>query len=682
MFLLRLAWRDFVADKLLWGLSAAAVALGVAVVISGDIVKSALLRALSSSEDAQMMWAGMTDQLDSNLTAIGLAITLAAGFIVFNAFSISVARRRRRLATLRAVGMTRSQVLRLALIEALLTGGIGVVLGLAAGPILGRLTIAAITSVTPEGLLLFVPGPPSTAVMIRAAALGLAISILAALVPAIQATRVSPIAARRPREAGGIERSRARVGWAALAVMLLILIYLRTAPPGATLEPPWDVRVALLFAALWLALVLLITGVAAGVVGGWVRGPLRWLAGASGVLVADNLKRARRRVTLTVVSLTLALALVVGLTGFTHFTFEFLMRPTIDRADGLGAWVVTRMDPLAGMSAYRDLERITLLDTEVETVRALTGGEGVVTEIRYSSVPELSFFGDNFFSYVVEPEETTSASDWLFEFDQGDWDSARSLMEEGCGVLVMPSVAAEMGASFGDVVGVTGASGIVECTVAGIGTSFMTGSVIGTTDRSQFDATETMFLIVIPRLGADRLALEDDLQTLTPELSITVMRDVTVASNEMIEQIPLVFNGMAVLAVLAAGLGVVNTLTASVVERRGEFGLFRAVGATRRQLRGVVTGEAALMAALGAAIGIVAGLGIAVIIPTVYGANGWGIRNLDHWAAAMEGVRAALAIGLFGWLVAVLIGALAGLLTAQAMLRRRRLVDELQAERH
>ncbi len=88
------------------------------------------------------------------------------------------------------------------------------------------------------------------------------------------------------------------------------------------------------------------------------------------------------------------------------------------------------------------------------------------------------------------------------------------------------------------------------------------------------------------------------------------------------------------------------------------------------------------MASLGAAIGIVAGLGIAVIIPTVYCVNGWGIRDMDHWAAAMEGVRAALPIGLFGWLVAVVIGALALLLTAQGMLRRRLLVDELQAERH
>ncbi len=111
-----------------------------------------------------------------------------------------------------------------------------------------------------------------------------------------------------------------------------------------------------------------------------------------------------------------------------------------------------------------------------------------------------------------------------------------------------------------------------------------------------------------------------------------------------------------------------------------EFDLFRAVGATLRQLRRVVTGEAALMSALGATIRIVAGLGIAVIIPTVYGGNSWGIRDLDHSAAAADAVRGALPIGFIGLLIAISIGALAGLITAQGTLRSRRLVDELQAE--
>ncbi len=81
-------------------------------------------------------------------------------------------------------------------------------------------------------------------------------------------------------------------------------------------------------------------------------------------------------------------------------------------------------------------------------------------------------------------------------------------------------------------------------------------------------------------------------------------------------------------------------------------------------------------------IGIIAGLGIAVIIPTVYGGNSWGIRDLDHTAAAADAIREALPIGVIGLMIAISIGALAGLLTAQGMLRRRRLVDELQAEGH
>ena len=50
---------------------------------------------------------------------------------------------------------------------------------------------------------------------------------------------------------------------------------------------------------------------------------------------------------------------------------------------------------------------------------------------------------------------------------------------------------------------------------------------------------------------------------------------------------------------------------------KGEFDLFRAAGATLRQLRGVVSGEAAPMSALSAMIGFVASSGIAVIIRTV-----------------------------------------------------------------
>ena len=682
MFLWRLAWREFIGDKLLWGLSSASLAIGVAVVISAEIVKSSLLSALESSEDAQLMWAGITDQLNANLTATGIAITLATGFIVFNAFGISFARRRRRLATLRSIGMTKPQLFQLGLFEALFTGTLGVALGLAAGPILAWMSIKAITAVTSEGQLVFEPGPPSSGAILLALILGFIISLLAAVQPALQASRVSPLAARRPLEAKGLEHSKFWIGWVALAGMLLVLIYLRNYPPGEELEPPWDVRGAIIFIALWLGLVTLLVSVAAGALGTWTRGLLGRLAGASGFLMADNLRRTRRRVSLTVLSLTFALALVVGLVGFTRFTIESLMVPIIKRAAGLGAWVVTGFDPLAGMSAFQGLDELVLRPEDLTAIQAVVGDRATSFEVRYAAVPELSFFGSSFFSFLITPEQADQEADWLFEFEQGDWENAKQEMEQGCGVLVLPGVANEIGADFGDRVTVTGAEGPVECVVAGIGSGFVTASVIGTANPGDFQATDPMLVVVTPVLGADRIALGAELDHLAPALHVSVMERVTGAISGLLEQIPIVLNGMTVMAVLAAGLGVVNTLTASVVERRGEFGLFRAVGASRRQVRWVVVGEAAMMSAVGAGIGIIAGLGLAVIMPTVYGGNGWGMRDLDHWAAAVDAVRVALPIGLAGWLFAILIGGLAGLLTVQGMLRRRRLVDELQAEKH
>lgn len=658
------------------------MALGVSVILAADIVKSALLGALESSDAGKLVYSGIFDQLNVNLNASGIAISLAAGFIVFNAFGISIARRRRKLATLRSIGMTRSQVLRLTLVEAIFTGATGVVLGLLAGPILGRLTIEALKGVTDEGVLLFSPGPPSATIVVLAILLGLLISLLAALLPAIQATQVSPLAARRPMESEVPGSARSWTGWAALAGMVLILIYLRAMPPGKELDPPWDVRAALFFVLLWLTLVLLVTAAAAGVVGSMARGPLGRVAGVSGVLIADNLRRGRRRVWLTVLSLAFALALVVGLAGFTRFTFEFLMRPIIDRASGLGAWVATGFDVMAGMGSFQGADDITLSSQDLEAVRAAVGDRAALNEIRYAAAPELSFFGSSFFSFLLTPEQTKQGADWLFEFEQGDWNSARRIMEQGCGVLVVPAVASELDADLGDTVLVSGSGEPVECMLAGIGSSFVTASVIGSTDPDAFEATDPLLVMITPLPGADRIALEADLARLSSGLTITVIDDVTGAINGLVEQIPVVLNGMAVLAVLAASLGVVNTLTASVVERRGELGLFRAVGATRRQLRTVVTGEAALLAGLGAAIGIAAGLGIAIILPTVYGGSSWGISDLDHWAAATDAVNHALVNAIVGWVMAVLIGVIAGILIAQGVLRHRRLVDELQAEGH
>lgn len=82
------------------------------------------------------------------------------------------------------------------------------------------------------------------------------------------------------------------------------------------------------------------------------------------------------------------------------------------------------------------------------------------------------------------------------------------------------------------------------------------------------------------------------------------------------------------------------------------------------------------------ALGLIGGAGITIIVATVYGGASWGLTDMDHWTEAANALGPALTIGFVGWAATPLIGALAGLLPAQSILRRRRLVEELLAERH
>lgn len=684
LLLLRLAWRDFTGSGLLWALSALAVALGVSTVVAADVVRGAMLRAMQGSADLVTMLGGLIDQLGSNLVVMGIAISLASGFVVFNAFGMSVARRRVRIAMLRTAGMTRRQVLVLTLIEALFAGGLGAGLGLLLGPLMGALAIAALKAATTEGTFLFEYGAPAPAALLLAAGLGMVVSVAAALLPALVATRVPPLAARRPQQASGLYRSSGRRVLAGPAGLIGILVYLRLLPPAAGLRPPWDGRVAVMLATIWLALVLALVPELAALAGRLLRRPLQALIGASGLLVADNLRRGRRRVWLTMASLAVSLALVMAVMGFTRFTAGSLMQPKLEQAAAMNAWSVASFNPLGGMAEYGHLRGLTLDPADVQALRAAVDGRAEVLEFGFVTVPELSYFGDSYFSFVMHPADARLGGDWLFSFNQGDWQRAVGWMESGCGALVMPTIAAQLDVTVGDPLELTGPAGPVTCTLAGVGAAFGAASIVGTPDRGQFGAERPFTLMVRPLPGIDRGGLDRDLLALAEARGIVVisMQAMTGIQLDLLDQVPKVLNGMAVLAVIAAALGVVNTVTIGVVERRRELGLYRAIGATRRQLFAVVVGEAGLIAALAGGLGVLGGAGVTIMIATVYGGASWGLPDLDHWAEGLRILQPAVKLGFVGWAVTPVIGALAGLLPARALLMRRGLLEELLAERH
>jgi ABC-type antimicrobial peptide transport system permease subunit len=671
-----MAWRNLAHSRLRTALSALAVALGVAMTVAADLVSQSMLNAISGSEHALTFLVGLLDQLDRMLLMIGVMITAAAGFLVLNAFAMAITQRSQQIGALRSVGMTRRQILWLVLVEALMVGGVGTLLGLVAGPLLGRGTISLIRALLGEGMFVFGEGATSFPVFLLAAALGMGITWLSVLVPAYRAAQVSPLAALRTGITSGVEPNpagRAAVGG---GVAIALVAYLILAPPGAWAEPPWNTRLTVLIVCLWLGALALILPWLAGGLGQLIQGPLTRLWGATGRLIADNLRRGRRRVVITILTLAVGLAMIVSTTGFIRFMFEELMRPKLEAATELSGWLVAQFDYLQGMSAYAGQGSLELTPEVVAAVRGAAQGRAEVLEWHFVVVPELSFFGSSYFSFVLDPWVHRQGGDRFFTFAEGNWQTAMPIMESGCGVLVTPLVASKNGISLGEDFQVTGANGPVTCTVAGIGSPFVGASVISSAAGELFGIregqTQPLGLLVWPQARADREALRADLESVVARHAGTHLSEMEVMADlqiSMFEKLPTMFNALLLLAIVAAALGVVNTTVISVAERRRELGVLRAVGAVRRQVMAVVVGEAALMGLVGGLVGVIAGVGITAILAVTYGGSSWGIFDLDLWPAAWRSVQPALKNGLVGLMFAPLICAAAAWLPVRSLVR-------------
>jgi putative ABC transport system permease protein len=108
------------------------------------------------------------------------------------------------------------------------------------------------------------------------------------------------------------------------------------------------------------------------------------------------------------------------------------------------------------------------------------------------------------------------------------------------------------------------------------------------------------------------------------------------------------FLGLGVVALVVGAVGVANIMIISVLERRSEIGLRRALGATKSQIRSQFLGESILLAAIGGVVGVLAGAMATVIYAS---SKGWGIViPIEAWTGGIAS--------------AILIGAVAGLMPA------------------
>ena len=241
------------------------------------------------------------------LAFAGVALFVGA-FVIFNTLSITVAQRTRELATLRTIGASRRQVLGSIILEALVIGLVASVIGLFAGLGLAKALnalFAALELDLPQANTVF-----ATRTIVVSLVIGVVVTVLAALAPALRATRVPPIAA--VREGATLPPSRfARftpyVGLALVALAVALLAWSMFADDMATSQRLLSIAGGVL--ALFVGIAMLSSRLVkplAAVLGV----PARQIGGAAGRLAQANSLRNPGRTAATAAALMIGVALV------------------------------------------------------------------------------------------------------------------------------------------------------------------------------------------------------------------------------------------------------------------------------------------------------------------------------------------------------------------------------------
>jgi putative ABC transport system permease protein len=566
----------------------------------------------------------------------GIALVVGI-FLIVNTFSMLVAQRTRELGLMRAVGATRRQVNRTVLIEALLLGVIGSVIGFGLGVaiaigLMQLMNAIGMTLSTDD--LTIEPAVPVTGII-----LGVLVTLIAAYVPARRAGRISPMAALRDAGMPGDVRAgrlRALIGAVLTVAGLAALAGTARVDEATAGVLPLALGVLLSLVGLILlgpALVGLVVRALSAVL---LRG-----FGPVGRMAERNALRNPRRTGATASALMIGLALVAGLSVVGS---SMVASATEEIDETLGA------DYVISTSNFTPINQDVIdLIEGTEAIEHVTAVRGVHADV---TLPD----GETFERYL-NVAEGTYAEDIAAQVAEGDLADA---FAPGA-IALDENTAEDHGIGLGDTITVDFPRGeTADLTVAVItssdsaveGAAWYVGTetLRSTTPEEEMPLPMTLFASAVD--GQEEQAAAQLDRALEPYPQIEV-RDQAEFKELIQDQVGGLLNmvyGLLALAIIVAVLGVVNTLALSVVERTREIGLLRAIGLSRRQLRRVIRLESVVIALFGALLGLGLGLAWGVTAQQVLEGTGFHVLEIP-WATVGAVFAGSVVVGLLAALV-------------------------------
>lgn len=553
------------------------------------------------------------------------AVALIVGsFIIVNTFLMLLAQRTSELAMLRAIGTSKAQIVTMVMIEALAIGVLGSAFGFALGVGLALGIDSAMTILVGMESSTSLAMPARTPLV--AVAIGVGITLLAALLPALGASRTSPMAAMRNESTTARKPLMAR----AIAAAVFGIVGVGIAVWALQADSHKATLIGVAAVAMLIGAVLGSAPLVKPVVGA-LSAPTRW-GGPVAHLAQDNTIRNPRRTALTATALMIGLALVSGVgvlaasaTATTKQQVEGSLNADFIANAGFMGLSPDIADTLAEVSGVRDVAAVPDVPVHV--------GE----EFTFASAFDPSLVNQLFNITMV--------------------DGATSDLS-GTTVLVSEDYAKEKDLAVGSTfIADVGINREETFTVGGV---YENLSILGSI---MFDETYTNEAIpggpesvlnayVLAEPGADTDTLLADLREAVKPLALVSVETKTEYADSASGGLQVMLNiiyGMLALSIIIAGIGITNTLGMSLYERTREIGMLRAIGMKRNQLGTMVVLESVWTAVFGAALGVALGLTLGVLAQRALADQGldilgipWGTIVTVLIGSAVLGVTAAL----------------------------------------
>ena len=605
---------------------------------------------------AEEVAADINDQvggiLKPALLAFAGAALLVGAFIIFNTFTITVAERTREFALLRTLGATRRQILAAVSLEALAIGVAASLIGLAVGLVFAKGTAQLFEAVglgVPTGGLELAPRTIAVSLLV-----GVGVTQLAAVVPARRATHVPPIAALQ----GALETGTRQRRWTPWIAGLVAVLGAGTLVAGLSAGGPASSRLSVMAGGV----VLLFVGAALSArwfvrpLAGLIGWPLERLFAEPGLLARENAMRNPARTATTAAALMVGLGLVVFVAVFANgikASFDATVTRVV-RAD-----LVVRSDTMQPIPA-------AAADAVAETAEVASSSSVMLDQIKVNgenSSPITDVMNG------IDPSTIES----LYEID---WVAGgpRTLQElRGRNVLIEEQFSKSHGVGVGDSFRIeTPTGGKARLQAIGIynDPQMLQGTIVSQALFLEVSSARDPWLIFAHTLsGVPEDVAKRRLEAavdLFPVASVESRSEYAEAETEALDQFVYLLYALLAMSVVISLFGIANSLFLSIHERTREFGLLRAVGATKAQVRQMVRYESVITAVIGGLLGTGIGILFALLVTS----------SLDDLGLAFDPPLRQLAVFL---VLAVVVGVVAAVVPARRGARLQ-VLEALRAE--